>query len=73
MIRANAALILAVGVACAGYSAIQLVLASALPTKAFAENKKLDSVALTVGDLANPFFVQVSHGAEAKAKQINVQ
>jgi ribose transport system substrate-binding protein len=48
-----------------------LVLASALPTKAFAENKKLDSVALTVGDLANPFFVQVSHGAEAKAKQIN--
>jgi ribose transport system substrate-binding protein len=28
-------------------------------------------VGLTVGDLGNPFFVQISHGAEAKAQQIN--
>jgi ribose transport system substrate-binding protein len=26
---------------------------------------------LTVGDLGNPFFVQIAHGAEDKAKQIN--
>jgi ribose transport system substrate-binding protein len=32
---------------------------------------KLNSVALTVGDLGNPFFVQIAHGAEAAAKQIN--
>src|ERR1700732_325925 len=37
----------------------------------FAETKKLDSVGLTVGDLGNPFFVQIAHGAEAKAKEIN--
>lgn len=52
-------------------SSIGLVLAGALAIPTFAENKKLDSVGLTVGDLANPFFVQVSHGAEAKAQQIN--
>jgi ribose transport system substrate-binding protein len=28
-------------------------------------------VALTVGDLGNPFFVQIDHGAETRAKQIN--
>jgi ribose transport system substrate-binding protein len=33
--------------------------------------KKLDSVAVTVGDLGNPFFVQIAHGAEAQAKQFN--
>ena len=36
----------------------------------FAE-KKLSSVAMTVGDLGNPFFVQIAHGAQDKAKQIN--
>jgi ribose transport system substrate-binding protein len=41
----------------------------AIPT--FAESKKLNSVAVTVGDLGNPFFVQIAHGAEAKAKEIN--
>ena len=41
------------------------------PTPALAETKKLDSVALTVGDLGNPFFVQIAHGAEAQAKHIN--
>ncbi|HYY27141.1 MAG TPA: ABC transporter substrate-binding protein [Chthoniobacterales bacterium] len=33
--------------------------------------KKLNSVAVTVGDLGNPFFVQIAHGAEAAAKKIN--
>ncbi len=50
---------------------IKLLLAGALATPTFAETKKLDSVALTVGDLGNPFFVQIAHGAEAKARQIN--
>ncbi len=50
---------------------IGLLLAGVLATRTLAESKKLDSVALTVGDLGNPFFVQVAHGAEAKAKQIN--
>jgi len=33
--------------------------------------KKLNSVAVTVGDLGNPFFEQIAHGAQAQAKQIN--
>src|SRR5215472_2908958 len=50
---------------------IGLFLAGVLATPALAETKKLDSVALTVGDLGNPFFVQIAHGAEAQAKHIN--
>src|SRR6516225_2935570 len=52
-------------------TAIGLFLAGVLATPALAETKKLDSVALTVGDLGNPFFVQIAHGAEAQAKHIN--
>ncbi|MBV9489537.1 MAG: substrate-binding domain-containing protein, partial [Verrucomicrobia bacterium] len=48
-----------------------LLLASVLAASAFAQNKSLNSVAVTVGDLGNPFFVQIAHGAEAKAKEIN--
>jgi ribose transport system substrate-binding protein len=33
--------------------------------------KKLNVVAVTVGDLGNPFFVQIAHGAQAAAKKIN--
>jgi ribose transport system substrate-binding protein len=44
--------------------------AVALSTTSLAE-KKLEAVALTVGDLGNPFFVAVQHGAQDKAKQIN--
>ena len=33
--------------------------------------KKLGTVAVTVGDLGNPFFVQIAHGAQAAAKKIN--
>jgi ABC-type sugar transport system substrate-binding protein len=50
---------------------IGLLLAGVLVTPTFAETKKLDSVALTVDDLGNPFFVQVAHGAEYEAKHIN--
>jgi ribose transport system substrate-binding protein len=47
-----------------------LLLAAGVTAPVFAE-KKLNSVALTVGDLGNPFFVQIAHGAQDKAKQIN--
>jgi ribose transport system substrate-binding protein len=33
--------------------------------------KKLNSIAVTVGDLGNPFFVQIAHGAQDAAKKIN--
>ena len=36
-----------------------------------AADKELKSVAVTVGDLGNPFFVQIARGAETKAKEIN--
>ena len=48
-----------------------LFLALVLATATFAATKKLDSLGLTVGDLGNPFFVQITHGAEQKAKEIN--
>jgi ribose transport system substrate-binding protein len=32
---------------------------------------KLKAVAVTVGDLGNPFFVQIAHGAQAEAKKVN--
>ena len=53
------------------FSLIGFLLVAVLAPPTFAETKKLNSVALTVGDLGNPFFVQIAHGAEAKAKQIN--
>jgi len=33
--------------------------------------KKLNGVAVTVGDLGNPFFVQIVHGAQDAGKKIN--
>ena len=33
--------------------------------------KKLNAVAVTVGDLGNPFFVQIAHGSQEAAKKIN--
>src|ERR1700732_4163598 len=47
------------------------LLAGVLARPTFAATKKLDSVGLTVGDLGNPFFVQIAHGAESRAKHIN--
>jgi ribose transport system substrate-binding protein len=37
----------------------------------FAADKELKSVGLTVGDLGNPFFVQIAHGAAAQARTYN--
>jgi ribose transport system substrate-binding protein len=51
-------------------SVFGLLLAISLATPLFAQ-KKLNTVAVTVGDLGNPFFVQIAHGAEAAAKKIN--
>src|SRR5246127_1339466 len=45
-------------------------LAIGLAGPALAE-KQLNSVAATVGDLGNPFFVQIAHGAQDEAKKIN--
>jgi ribose transport system substrate-binding protein len=47
------------------------LLSAAMAIPAFAADKQLKSVGLTVGDLGNPFFVQIAHGAESKAKEIN--
>src|SRR3981081_569341 len=48
-----------------------LLFAATLVSPVLAQNKQLKSVGLTVGDLGNPFFVQIAHGAEAQAKQYN--
>ncbi len=46
--------------------AVSLMLAMA----PFAQAKELKSIGVTVGDLANPFFVQIAKGAELKAKEL---
>ena len=51
-------------------TAFGLLLAISLTTPLFGQ-KPLTAVAVTVGDLGNPFFVQIAHGAEAAAKKIN--
>jgi ribose transport system substrate-binding protein len=46
-------------------------LAMGLAVHALAADKELKSVGLTVGDLGNPFFEQIVHGAAAQAKTYN--
>jgi ribose transport system substrate-binding protein len=53
-----------------GIKTLGLLLVACLTIPASAETK-LNAVAVTVGDLGNPFFVQIAHGAQDKAKQIN--
>jgi ribose transport system substrate-binding protein len=48
-----------------------LFVAASLAGHLFAADKELKSVGLTVGDLGNPFFVQIAHGAAAQAKTYN--
>src|ERR1700721_402252 len=55
---------------CGLKAASSLLLAISLTTPLLAQ-KKLNVVAVTVGDLGNPFFFQIAHGAEAAAKKIN--
>jgi ribose transport system substrate-binding protein len=50
---------------------LALLFSTGLLLPAFAADKQLKSVGLTVGDLGNPFFVQVAHGVESKTKEIN--
>jgi ribose transport system substrate-binding protein len=51
-------------------TAICLLLTIGLAAPALAE-KPLNSVAMTVGDLGNPFFIQIQHGVESQAKKYN--
>ena len=51
-------------------TAICLLLTVGLAAPAFAE-KPLKAIAMTVGDLGNPFFVQIQHGVESQAKKYN--
>jgi ribose transport system substrate-binding protein len=51
-------------------TAICLLLTIGLAAPVFAE-KPLNSVAMTVGDLGNPFFIQIQHGVESQAKKYN--
>lgn len=37
----------------------------------FAQDKPLKSIGITLGDMANPFFVAIGRSAEAEAKKIN--
>lgn len=47
-----------------------LLFTLASTTAAPAAQRPLRAVGLTVGDLGNPFFVQIAKGAEAKARQL---
>ena len=49
----------------AGVLAVSLLLTASL-----AQAKELKSIGVTVGDLANPFFVQIAKGAEMKAHEL---
>jgi ribose transport system substrate-binding protein len=46
-------------------------LAMGMAAHGLAADKELKSVGLTVGDLGNPFFVQIAHGVAAQAKAYN--
>jgi ribose transport system substrate-binding protein len=48
-----------------------LFVAVSLVGHLFAADKELKAVGLTVGDLGNPFFVQIAHGAAAQARTYN--
>jgi ribose transport system substrate-binding protein len=48
-----------------------LLFAAGFATHALAADKQLKSVGLTVGDLGNPFFIQIAHGARDQAKTYN--
>jgi ribose transport system substrate-binding protein len=47
-----------------------LFIALLLARTLVAADRPLRAVGLTVGDLGNPFFVQITKGAEAKARQL---
>ena len=47
-----------------------LLAAAVITTAPLAQAKDLKSIGVTVGDLANPFFVQITKGAEMKAREL---
>lgn len=47
-----------------------MLTAATLLTAPLAQGKELKSIGVTVGDLANPFFVQITKGAERKAREL---
>ena len=47
-----------------------LLTAGVLLSAPLAQAKELKSIGVTVGDLANPFFVQITKGAEKKAREL---
>ncbi|MDP8162723.1 ABC transporter substrate-binding protein [Pasteurella skyensis] len=47
-----------------------LVASLMLASAPFVQAKELKSIGITVGDLSNPFFVQIAKGAELKAKEL---
>ena len=47
-----------------------LIAAAVITTAPLAQAKDLKSIGVTVGDLANPFFVQITKGAEMKAREL---
>jgi ribose transport system substrate-binding protein len=54
------------------FASIALALGCGLSAPAaHSADKPLTSIGITVGSLGNPYFVTISKGAEAKAKQIN--
>lgn len=56
---------------CAIKALISLILAVDLTTLVFAQHREHIAVAMMVGDLGNPFFVQMAAGAKAMAKEID--
>jgi ribose transport system substrate-binding protein len=48
-----------------------VLIGTALVAPLSAAEKELKSVGVTVGDLGNPFFVQIARGAEKQAKEVN--
>ena len=52
-------------------AAFCLLVGAALVAPLHAADNELKSLAVTVGDLGNPFFVQIARGAESKAKELN--
>lgn len=47
-----------------------LLTAAMLTVAPLAQAKELKAIGVTVGDLANPFFVQITKGAEMKAREL---
>lgn len=47
-----------------------LLVTAALGSASLVQAKELKSIGVTVGDLANPFFVQITKGAELKAREL---